>query len=67
MRLETVAAKIERQRSVGDIDHAELVDLLREVARRIKELEGHRCLSTTHDWDVMPHYEGQRGPGQSDW
>lgn len=39
MRLETAAAKLERSRKFGDIDAAEHVDLLKEAARRIKELE----------------------------
>lgn len=39
MQLETTAAKIERNRAFGDIDKAELVDLLRRASRRIRELE----------------------------
>jgi hypothetical protein len=39
MRLETAAAKLERRRRLGDIDNAELVDLLKEAAKEIKKLE----------------------------
>jgi hypothetical protein len=54
MRLETAAAKLERSRKLGDIDTAEHVDLLKEAARRIKELESgpviHECNPHPRGW-----------------
>jgi hypothetical protein len=71
MRLETAAAKFDRKvvkslRADYDFNAADMRELLLEAARRIKELESRRG-SSTHDWDMMPVREGQRGPGCSDW